>query len=298
MSDSPPLRRSLLFVPASAPRKLERAVESGADTLILDLEDAVAPDRKNDARARVVELLANGSAGSCEVVVRINPLGSSAFQDDIEALADAGVKTILLPKTDSLDSIEYVVRKLESAEGDAGRGEQQPIKILALIESALGVVNAAAIARSTPRFEALCFGHADFSLDMGLPHAESDDGVVLHARCTVAIAAKSAGLGAIDCVCLAVKDEMAFRQDALRGAGLGFDGKLCIHPHQVRFANEVYTPTPDQIAYALRVLDGWREAQAGGHGVFALDNKMIDAPLVAVQERILARARRTGILKP
>ncbi|HYD47781.1 MAG TPA: CoA ester lyase [Terriglobales bacterium] len=293
MEDSTPLRRSLLFVPASEPRKLERASTSEADTLILDLEDAVPPAQKAEARRRMIALVQSGGHGRSELVVRVNSLGSPAFQDDLEAVVEAGVTTILLPKADSAESVEFVVRKLEQVEGDAER--EQQVRIIALVESALGIVNAAALGRSTPRLDALCFGHVDFASDMGLPHAESSHGVVLQARCTVAIAAKASGLGAIDCVCLAIKDEMAFREDAVLGAQLGYDGKLCVHPSQVRFANEVYTPTPEQVEYAARVIAGWRSAQSAGHAVFTIEGKMIDAPVVASQERILARARRAGV---
>lgn len=297
MDDSTPLRRSLLFVPAAEERKLERAPESGADTLILDLEDSIAPERKADARRNAAEFLrAHVDAGN-EVVVRVNALGSRTFQDDLEALVEAGVRTIMLPKCDSSESLQYVVRQLERIEGENDRDEREQVRILGLIESPLGVINAPTLSPVTSRLEALCFGHADFARDMGLPHSESHHGIVLHSRCQIAIAAKAFGLSAIDCVCLALKDEMAFREDAVLGAQLGFDGKMCIHPSQVRFANEVYTPSTEQVAYARRVVEGWSAAQAAGHGVFALEGSMIDAPLVAAQERILARARRTGMLE-
>jgi citrate lyase subunit beta/citryl-CoA lyase len=119
---------------------------------------------------------------------------------------------------------------------------------------------------------------------------------VYHARCSLVIAAKACGVAPIDTVCLAVNDDETFRRDAEVGRTLGFEGKLCIHPRQVGIANAVYTPVPEQIAYALRVIDAWERARAEARGVFTLDGKMIDAPLVAVQQRVLARARRAGAL--
>ncbi len=153
-----------------------------------------------------------------------------------------------------------------------------------------------AMGRATPRSEALCFGHADFSLSMGLTDADASRGIVYHARCNLVIAAKACGVPPIDSVVLSVKDEKAIREDAAVGAGLGFEGKLCIHPRQVEIVNEVYTPRPEQVEYALRVTEAWERARAEGRGVFALEGRMIDAPLVAVQERVLQRARRAGVL--
>lgn len=291
MAHSTPLRRSLLFVPAADPRKVERAAASDADALILDFEDSVAPSQKGEARDRLREF-APRYAGRSELLVRVNPLGSPEFEDDIEAVIESGIRTILLPKVDAVDTLDYVLRKLEVAESEAGRTEEESVHVMALIESASAVLNAYVLAKESPRVEALCFGHADFALDMGLSHADAGQGVALHARCQIVIAARAAAVSAIDSVFLSVRDDMAFREDAVLGAQLGYEGKLCIHPSQVRVANEVYTPSVPQVEYAQRVLAGWAEAQAAGHGVFTLDGKMIDAPLVAVQERILARARR------
>jgi citrate lyase subunit beta/citryl-CoA lyase len=131
---------------------------------------------------------------------------------------------------------------------------------------------------------------------MGLAEADASHGVVHHARCMVAIAAKAAGVAAIDSVHLAVKDEAAFRADAELGLRLGFDGKLCIHPRQAEIANQVYTPRPERVAVALRVVEAWDRARADARGVFTLDGRMIDAPVIEVERRVLERARRAGVL--
>ena len=292
--NAPRLRRSLLFVPGAEPRKLEKAREAGADTLLLDLEDSVAPQQKAEARAMVAAALRDGGFGDTELAVRVNAPGTLYFGADLNAVIEAGARCLLIPKSESAEGIEGVVAMLE-------RLEPQPIatevtRLLLLIESPEGIANATAIGRATPRVEALCFGHADFSLSMGLTEANASRGVIYHARCTLAIAAKACGVAPIDCVHLAVKDEQAFRRDTELGLRLGFEGKLCIHPRQVVLANHVYTPGKEQIDYALRVVEAWKRAEGEGRGVFTLDGKMIDAPLVAVQQRVLERARRAGVL--
>jgi citrate lyase subunit beta/citryl-CoA lyase len=288
------LRRSLLFVPGAEPRKIEKAREAGADTLVLDLEDSVAPQQKAEARATVAAALRDGGFGDMELAVRVNAPGTPYFGADLNAVIEAGARCLLIPKSESAEGIEGVVALLEHLEPQPAATDVT--KLLLLIESPEGVANATAIGRATPRVEALCFGHADFALSMGLTEADASRGIIYHARCTVAIAAKACGLAPIDTVYLAVKDEQGFRADTELGLRLGFEGKLCIHPRQVEIANEVYTPSPEQIEYALRVVQAWERAEREGRGVFTLDGKMIDAPLVAVRRRVLERARRAGLL--
>jgi citrate lyase subunit beta/citryl-CoA lyase len=170
------------------------------------------------------------------------------------------------------------------------------VRLLALVETAAGVAQVASLASATPRIGALCFGHADFSRDMGLAAPNPARGVVFHARCALAIAARAGQVAPIDTVCLDVRDARAFRRDAELGLELGFEGKLCIHPLQVPIANRVHTPTTAQIAYARRVLEASQKADSEGKGVFTVDGKMVDAPLIAVQQRVLERARRAGAL--
>ena len=323
-------RRSLLFVPGAEPRKLERARAAGADTLILDLEDSVAPAQKTDARTHVAEALRAGGFGATEVAVRVNAPGTAYFEADLAAVIASGGRAIMLPKAESAAGVAAVaglLQKLERERGDAKELKEKPggvsaaageagrsskgrvarpaadgdedeagARLLLLIESPAGVADAVAIGRAAPNAAALCFGHADFSLQMGLAEADAAHGVVFHARCTVAIAARACGLAPIDSVFLAVRDETGFREDVALGLRLGFDGKLCIHPRQVEIANELYTPGAEQVGYALRVLELWRQAEDDARGVVTLDGKMIDAPIVAAQRRILERARRAGVL--
>ena len=294
MTGSPRLRRSLLFVPGAEARKLARARESGADTLLFDLEDSVAPDRKVEARAQVAEVLRRADFGETELAVRINPPQTPHFEADLEAVIEAGVPTLMLPKAETVEGVQQVLRRIEMAERCHRPPESEPVKLLALVETPAGVLAAASLGACSPHIEALCFGHADFSREMGLAEADASRGSVLHARCQLAIAAKAGGVAPIDNVCLAVRDEAAFRADAEQGRDLGFEGKMCIHPAQVALANDVYTPSPEEIERARAIVEGFARALQEGRGVFTIDNKMIDAPLVAVQERLLERARRAG----
>jgi len=283
-------RRSLLFVPGGEPRKLAAAGNAGADTILFDLEDSVSLDKKGEARRQVAATIRDTDFGDAERAVRVNPPGTVFFDEDLESSLHAGTRTIMIPKCETAESMLAIAEQLERWERDA-RVEIGSVRLLALVETAAGVAQALDIAGSTSRIEALCFGHADFALDMGLPSADSSNPLVLHARAHLSIAAKACRIGAIDSVFLAVRDQTAFREDVRIGLALGFEGKLCIHPSQVHVVNELYSPTPEQVEYARRVIEGWQRCQAEGRGVFTLDNKMIDAPLVAAQRRVLERAR-------
>ena len=240
------------------------------------------PQRKKATRGEcTAQAFRAGSFGGSEAAVRINPPGTPFFEDDLAAVVAAGVSTIMLPKAEQPDDLAAVAARLA-----------KDTALLLLIESPLGVANVLSLANAAPRTEALCFGHADFSLQMGLADTDSANPVVHHARCSVAIAAKAHGLTPIDCVHVAVKDDEAFTADTAFGLSLGYEGKLCIHPRQAERVNEIYTPSAAQVAYAERVVAGWEEALHEGHGVLTIDGKMVDAPLVAQQERVLARARR------
>jgi len=291
--DARPLRRSLFFVPAGEARKLERARSAGADTLLLDLEDSVAPPEKEAARALAAGFLSAGAFGGAEAAVRVNPPGTPWFDEDLEAVVSAGAAAVMLPKAESAAVLSETTTRIAAIEARAGR--PPATRLLALVETAAGLVHAASLAAASPRVDALCFGHADFSRDMGLATADAATGVVLHARCTLAIAARAGGVAPIDTVYLDVRDEAGFRRDAELGVRLGFEGKLCIHPSQVALANAAHTPSEGAVAYALRVLAAEREASAAGRGVFTVDGKMVDAPLVASQRRVIERARRAGM---
>jgi citrate lyase subunit beta/citryl-CoA lyase len=299
-SSSPPvrpraeLRRSLLFVPGGEARKLERAEAAGADTLVFDLEDSVEPGSKERARSLVAERLASVT-GNSDLVVRVNGCHTSFFERDVLEVVTAGARTLMLPKSSpaTISSarlhLAYVEQQLELEAGC--------IRILGLVETANGMARLPHLLDEPGRLDALCFGNADFSLDMGLADSDLSLGAVSHARCSLAITAVAAGVPPIDGVCMAVRDHGAFESEARAALSLGFTGKLCIHPEQVPIANAVFTPTPEQIAWARRVVDASSDAEGSGQGVFALDGKMVDAPVLQLQKRLLERARRAGALE-
>jgi len=290
------LKRSLLFVPGAEPRKLERSREAAADLLIFDLEDSVVPDQKAHARELVAEHIRTRGSGGPALAVRVNPPESANFEADLEAVVRAGVRTIMLPKSESAAGFERASAAAATLEAKL-EIPAASVRWLALVETAAGISRVEALAAADARIDALCFGNADFSLDMGLPEPDPATGILLHARCRLAIAAAAAKRTPIDGVCLAVKDPSAFREEAELALRLGFEGKLCIHPAQVEIANSVFTPTSAQIETALRVMEGWRAAVAEGRGVFALDGKMIDPPLVDIHQRVIDRAKLAGVLE-
>lgn len=279
-----PLRRSMLFVPGSEPRRLEKALSVPADSLIFDLEDAVAPEQKTKARALVVDALQSIDSQT-EIVVRINPEGSPWFNEDLAAISAAGVDSIMLPKAEQAAAVAALAKQLPAG-----------MQLIPLIESAQGVLNAAAIAACGNNIGALCFGHADYCLDLGLANNDSLQTIVLHARCQTVLAAKAAQVSPIDNVCLAIKDADLLSQDISTGLQLGMEGKLCIHPLQVEAANRLYTPSEEQISWAQTVVTAAADAEAQGKGVFALNNKMIDAPVIQAQQQVLNRAQAAGLI--
>ncbi len=283
----------MLFVPGGEPRKLDGADSVGADTLILDLEDSVELASKERARVLVAELLAAGS-GVSERVVRINGFHTPYFERDVFEVVEAGARSLMLPKscpaTLSRTRLHLaIVEQRLSLEAGC-------VRLVGLVETANGFARLPQLLDETARLDALCFGNADFSLDMGLDDPDLSAGVVYHARCSLAITAAAAEVIAIDGVCLAIRDDDAFESEARMALRLGFGGKLCIHPSQVAIANDVFTPTPEQIARAIRVVDASSAAERSRRGVFALDGKMVDAPVVQLQRRLLERARRAGVL--
>lgn len=276
MTLTPWLIRSALFVPGDDERKLAKATTAGADALIYDLEDAVADERKAEARDRVCAALAG--PGPALRLVRVNALGTPWGADDVRTVSAAGAHGVLIPKCDSAAALTQADALLAGTEA----------RLVALIETPAGVFDLPAITAASPRLTALGFGHADFSHAAGLPDMRSDGGLVWHARAQITLAAKARGLLALDCVGLEVRDEAAFRADAALGRSLGYDGKLCIHPMQVAVVNALYAPDDAAIAHARRVLAAWDAARAQGLAVIAVDGRMVDAPVVAAARRTLA----------
>jgi len=295
LETSPRLRRSFLFVPGSEEKKLAKAANLGADAVILDLEDAVAPARKAEARTRIRTFLQAQDGQTIEWLIRLNSFTTSYFEADLETSVRAGPDALVIPKVDSPEVLQLVDAHLTEAEHASARPAGS-LKFFALIESARGVLNAQAIATATSRLLGLMLGHVDLSQDLGIPAGRAGEGILYHARCQFVLAARAAGVDAVDTVYLNIQDHEGLRAEAAQAAALGFTGKLAIHPAQIPIVHEAFTPSAERARRAERVLEIWRQAEAEGRGVCTLDGELIEKPVVEGERRVLERARKAGIL--
>lgn len=263
------LPRSYLFVPGDRPERFDKACAAGADAVIVDLEDAVPAAAKVAARAA----LAAWVSPRQPVLVRINAFDSAWFRDDLQLCSLPGVAGIVLPKAEQEASLATL----------AGAGAAA---ILPLIETGLGLWNAAALARM-PRVQRLVFGSIDFSLDLNI---EEGFETLLHARSQLVLASRVAGVAApVDGVTVSFDDPARVHADTLRTRALGFGGKLCIHPKQVAPVHQAFAPTAEQLAWAERVLAAASAAQGGA---VAVDGRMIDRPVILIAQQMLEEAER------
>jgi citrate lyase subunit beta/citryl-CoA lyase len=278
-------RRSVLFSPGDQPELLRKALDSGADTVVFDLEDAVVPDRKAEARAAVHEVLDEAAERDTddipEVCVRVRPAGRGAAADLDAVLDGAGPDALVVPKASRAGDVTDLTALARE------RGADPPV--LALVETAAGVLHAEAVA-AADRTDALLFGAEDLAADIGATRT-TEGTEVLHAREHVVLAARAAGVDAVDTVYTDFQDTDGLREDAAFARQLGYDGKLAVHPAQIDPIHEAFTPDAERVAWAERVLAARDEADREGRGVFAVDGEMVDAPLVAQAERVLERAR-------
>ena len=274
-----------MFTPGDDPEMLRTAPESGADTLVFDLEDGVAPDRKADARATVRDALADPDLDpAAEVCVRVTPPPTT--DDDLRTVLAGGTPdAVLLPMVDDREDVETLVGLL--------RERDAVVPVLALVETARGVVNAHEIA-AHPRVDALLLGAEDLAADVGATRTD-DEHEVAYARGRVVTAAAAADIDAVDAVYTDLEDTEGLRETTRRAAEMGYDGRMVVHPAQVPVVNAAFTPDPDRVEWAERVLVARTAAEREGRGVFRVDDQMIDAPLVAQAERIVERARAAGM---
>lgn len=282
-------RRTLLYMPGTDWHKIDKATSLGADSVCLDLEDGVAPNRKAEARETVARALKILDFHRSECLARINAIGSGLEADDLAAVLAARPAVIVIPKVASAEQVKWVSDRIAEVEQAQGwpTGE---IRIIAVIESARGLLNLPQIAGAVKRLDALIFGAEDYAADVGAIRTPAGS-EVLYARSAVVAAAAAFDLQAIDLLYLDFRDTEGLRKEARRGAELGYAGMQVIHPNQIGPVQEVFTPDDAAIAYALRVVQANHEQQASGSGAFALDGKMIDMPIVKAAERVLARAR-------
>ena len=283
------VRRALLFSPGTERRKIDKAAGLGVDSVILDLEDAAALSAKAEARATTTAALAELDFGRSERVVRVNPVGSGLEEDDLAALAAAPVlpDAVMLPKTEDADQVVWLADALATAEEAAGV-PFGTTRILALVETARGIVRLDAIAGAHDRLDALVFGAEDLCGDIGATRTPGGHEVAW-ARSALVVHAAAYGRQAIESPYVALADVDGLREDTRAGLELGFTGRLAIHPRQVDPIVEVFTPSAEQIADAERLVRAHDEHQAAGRGVFELDGRMVDMPMIRAAERVLAR---------
>ncbi|MDW3218146.1 MAG: CoA ester lyase [Acidimicrobiales bacterium] len=271
--------RSLLFAPAVRPDLVAKMPATGADLIAIDLEDATPVNAKAEARAALAELVA-GVAGQIAVSVRVNDPTTPWFADDIAALPD-GLAAVVVPKVETEDGIALVAETL-SANGRAA------LPVVAGIETALGVADAR-LTLAHPSVGAAYFGAEDFIADMGGVRTASNHEVHM-ARSTVALAARLADVPALDQVVADFRDDDRSRREGEEARAMGFAGKLCIHPSQVAIANDVFTPSPEQIEHARRLITAYEEASADGVAAIDFEGQMVDEPVARQARRLLTLA--------
>lgn len=268
--------RSLLYLPANRASAIIKARTLAADAVILDLEDAVQPDAKADARAAAVAAAQEGGWGQRALFLRVNGLGTPWHADDMAAAPTPGFAGIVVPKVDTPAQAADVVSHA------AGR------PVLAMIETPAGVINAPAIA-ATPGVAGLIAGMADLAKALNCG-ADAQRTPLLYSLSAIVIAARSAGIACFDGVCTEYRNEAAFRAEAGQGKLLGFDGKTLIHPSQVDPCNVVFSPSPDEVAHAQALIAAYEAALSAGRGVATLDGQMVEILHVEQARKLLARA--------
>ena len=287
------MRRSMLFLPGNNPNMLINAGCLGADAVIFDLEDAVSPAEKDAARLLVRNTMRYMDLGGCEVVVRINSVDTEYWQKDLDTIIPYKPDVILLPKSAVPADILLVDSYISTLEEKLGLVEGK-VKIMPLIETAMGVENAFAIASSCPRVCALFLGAEDLTADLQCKRTK-EGREIEYARQRLVVAARAAGVDVYDTPFTDVNDDEGIVVDAQLAKSFGFTGKASISPRHVEVINDVFSPTIAEIEYAYEVLEAIRAAKEMGKGAVSLRGKMIDAPIVARAERTIAMAKALGL---
>jgi len=287
------LRRTMLFMPGNNPSMLQSAGILGADSVILDLEDAVSITEKDSARILVKNAIKCINFNDTEVVVRINPLSSGFGLGDIEEIARVKPDALMVAKATEED-ITTVCKTLDKIEAEEGF-EKGSIKLFPLIETAYGIENISSIIQSSPRVIGILLGAEDLTADLGIKRTREGE-EIFYARNKVASVCRAHKIAAIDTPFADMTDCEGFEKDIQRAKSLGLTGKAAINPRQVDTIHDIFAPSEAEIDYAKRVMKATEEAKKEGIGVFSLDGKMVDAPIIARAEDILKNARLAGLI--
>jgi citrate lyase beta subunit len=301
------LRRSVLSVPGSSDKMIRKSLELPADEIMLDLEDGVALEEKEGARSRIIRALKDRDWGDRVRAYRINSLDTPfAYRDIINVVEQAGesIEVIVIPKVEKAADVQFVALLLRQIE--MNQGLKKTIGLEASIETALGMLNVKEIAFSSPRLETLVFGIADYGASLTMPssgvsgHGDAEENLMHRWHFPLSrmvMAAKAAGLAAIDAPFGDFKDEKGLKKSCQQAASLGYDGKWAIHPAQLDTINETFTPSAEDITRARIILKAYEEIKANGEGATALNGKMVDAASVRLAQVTYEQARRLGLIK-
>ena len=286
------MMRSKLFVPGSRPELFEKAMASAADALSLDLEDAVAPARKPEARRAIGDFLTTlGREHSKLMIVRVNAIGTPQFEEDVDAVVTAGTDLINLPKLESAQEVQRAVAAIIGAE--KRKGLKHSIGVLANVESSKGLQNVYEIAAAHERIAGMQFGLADLFAPNRI---ERHEAAIAPVRLTTKLAAANAGVPAYDTVFTDIRDTLGLERDAIAGRRMGYIGKSCIHPSQIAVVNAVFTPTDSEIAWAQKVLAAAADPANKGLGAFVVDGRMVDEPFFLEARATIDLARRLKLI--
>jgi citrate lyase beta subunit len=287
-------RRALLYMPGDDRRKIEKATTLGVDCVCMDMEDGVAITQKTEARAVIAAAMKELDFGGSERCIRINSVGSGLEKYDLAAAVATNPEAVVVPKVETAQQVRAISEYIEIYE----RSSRMPvgtIRMLIGVETAKGILNLKDIADSDRRLEAIIFGAEDYAASIGATRTK-EAMEVLYARSAIVTACAAHDLQAIDMVYIDFRDIDGLRLEAQQAAGLGFSGKQIIHPNQVAPVQDAFTPSPEAIEYAQRVMKAFITSQKEGKGAFALDGKMIDMPLLKNAQKVLDRAKAAGAL--
>ena len=275
-------RRSVLYMPGSNRRAMEKARELPADVLILDLEDAVTPDAKVSARQEAVEAVERGGYGLREVVIRINGLDTQWHADDLTAAAASNAHAVLLPKVEGGRQVQTVAAALP-----------ERMDLWCMMETPLAILHAEEIAASSSKTKCLVMGTSDLATDLNALHTSHREPLAASLSLCL-LAARSYGLAARDGVYLDLKDDAGFEAACIQGRHFGFDGKTLIHPRQVATANQIFAPSDDEITEANIIVSAFEQARSEGKGVVVVNGKLVENLHVAAARRLLALSDTIG----
>jgi citrate lyase subunit beta/citryl-CoA lyase len=286
--------RSLLFCPATSPRRVRKMLEIAPDAAALDLEDAVTDDNKSAARAQARAGIAE--IASVRSYVRVNHPSTGRTQEDIEAVVQPDLNGIVLPKVEDAATVRQADEWITAAENLRGV-THGATRLLVLIESARGIADAREILEASPRIETAVFGAHDFMLDLGIEGLDHSDGAeeLLYARSALVIAARAARVSApLDGPFIAFTEDEKFLAMCRQARRMGFRGKMLIHPNQVALSHRGFAPTDDEVAVAETIIADFARAEADGAAAIVVNGRLIDYPIVDRARRILAAAHRSG----